>query len=237
MDVKLSKRMQTVADMVEETKVVDIGCDHAFVSIYLARKPEVENVIAMDVRKGPVDIARGNVVLYGLNNYIDVRMSDGFEKLAVGEANVAVIAGMGGYLIIDILTRGKIHLDRGINLVLQPQSDIRALREYLVSVNYKIIKEEMILEDGKYYTIIKAHPNQETTMEYNEDELTYGPCLLSDRHEILHQYLKNIYVKNNDLAKKLQDVGSDKSKDRMNQISKENQQIHKILEYYYEESI
>ena len=62
MEVRLSKRMQLVADMVKEKSVVDIGCDHAFVSIYLAQKPSMEKVIAMDVKTGPVDIAKANVL-------------------------------------------------------------------------------------------------------------------------------------------------------------------------------
>ena len=106
MDIKLSKRMQAVADMVDGENVADIGCDHAFVSIYLAGKPFVKKVIAMDVKTGPVDIAKANVAAYNLENKIEIRMSDGFGNLEVGEADVAVIAGMGGYLMIDILKNG-----------------------------------------------------------------------------------------------------------------------------------
>lgn len=237
MDIKLSKRMQAVANMVQESRVVDIGCDHAFVSIYLARTSNVKKVIAMDVRKGPVDIAKANVALYGLSEQVDVRMSDGFDRLSVGEADVAVIAGMGGYLMIDILKRGKIHLDNGINLILQPQSDVKALRQYLLTCNYKIIMEDMVLEDDKYYTIIKAVPNTTSTISYSDDELTYGPMLLIDKHQVLFKYLKALYTKNTELIHKLQWADSDKSRDRIEEIFGVNQQIQKVMEYYFGESI
>lgn len=233
MDIKLSKRMQAVADMVVEKRVVDIGCDHAFVSIYLANKPFVDNVVAMDVKTGPVDIASANVRAYNLSDKINVRMSDGFENLEVGEAEVAVIAGMGGYLMIDILEGGKEHLENGINLVLQPQSDIMAVREYLVHSGYKIIAEEMLIDEGKYYTVMKAVPARNSEVSYNSEEMDYGPYLLANRHPVLNQYLEFSKGKNEDLVKKLEQAGSEKSIERIKQLEDEIEYIDNILQKYY----
>lgn len=233
MEIRLSKRMQLVADMVREKKVVDIGCDHAFVSIYLAKKPDVERVIAMDVKTGPVDIAKANVSTYMLADKIDVRMSDGFEKLSIGEADVAVIAGMGGYLMIDILDAGKKHLEQGISLVLQPQSDIPEVRRYLDRTGYIIEDEDMLIEDGKYYNIMRAIPRDESTVEYSLDDYNYGPILLKNKHTILKAYLEFSMEKDLSILEKLKATGSDKSKERVTQLIDEIDYIKNILEKYF----
>lgn len=237
MDIRLSKRMQAVADMVKEKRVVDIGCDHAFVSIYLAKKPWVDRVIAMDVKTGPVDIARGNIAAHNLSDKIELRMSDGFNKLSVGEADVAVIAGMGGYLMIDILEGGREHLKSGISLVLQPQSDIKAVREYLVKVGYIIQDEDMLIEDGKYYSIMRAVPACSGDTEYSTEEYIYGPVLLRKKHPVLKNYLEFSATKALELMTKLEATGSDKSRERIAQLKEEREYIGSILADYFGESI
>ncbi len=233
MEVRLSKRMQLVADMVREKSVVDIGCDHAFVSIYLAQKPSMERVIAMDVKAGPVDIAKANVAAYMLSDKIDVRMSDGFDKLSVGEADAAVIAGMGGYLMIDILDAGKKQLEHGISLVLQPQSDIPEVRRYLDRTGYIIEDEDMLIEDGKYYTIIRAVPRYENAVEYTLDDYNYGPVLLKKKHPTLKEYLEFSNEKNLTIVEKLRATGSDKSKERVSQLLDDIDYINYILDRYF----
>ncbi len=237
MDIKLSKRMQAVADMVKEKKVVDIGCDHAFVSIYLAQRSSVEKVIAMDVKTGPVDIARANVSAYNLSHKIDVRMSDGFSSLKVGEADVAIIAGMGGYLMIDILKKGKEHLKQGINLILQPQSDIRAVREYLVAEGYSITCEDMLIDDGKYYTIMRAVPALGERVCYTTEGYSYGEYLLDTKHPVLKSYLEHVKNKALELKSKLELAGTEKSQERILQLRKEIDDIDNILQKYFDESI
>lgn len=237
MDIKLSKRMQTVADMVRENTVADIGCDHAFVSIYLANKPEIEQIIAMDVRKGPVDIARANVAAYGLEKKIQVRMSDGFQKLQVGEAQVAVIAGMGGYLMINILEAGRAHLETGISLVLQPQSDVKAVREYLTQNGYGIVQEDMLVEDGKYYTVMRAIPVEGEILSYSSQELSYGPLLLNHKHPVLKAYLEKLKSKDMELLAKLEQADTDGSKERSRELLEEVEYIDDILKAYFGEGI
>ncbi len=233
MNIQLSKRMQAVADMVKENRVVDIGCDHAFVSIYLAQRSTVDRVIAMDVKTGPVDIAKENVALYNLHNKIEIRMSDGFEKLFLGEAEVAVIAGMGGYLMIDILKAGKEHLEAGIGLVLQPQSDIPEVRKYLDSVGYIIEDEDMLIDDGKYYSVMRAVPREKSLVEYTDDDYNYGPILLEKKHPVLKNNLEWLIDKNLELYNKLKASGSHKSKERMEQLIDELNYIKSIQQNYF----
>ncbi len=240
-DIKLSKRMQAVVGMVKEQSVADIGCDHAFVSIYLMKSGICHKVIAMDVKKGPIDIANNNVKAHNLQENISVRLSDGFENLQVGEAQCAIIAGMGGNLMIDILRAGSVHTQEGIKLVLQPQSDIERVREYLVQIGYYIEAEDMLVEDGKFYTIMRAIPVnssknnelQEISTTYNKYELAFGPCLLKNKQMVLRQYLDKILSKNQDIINGLSCVDTDSSKERILELNKENNFINNVIELYY----
>ncbi len=243
MDIKLSKRMEAVVNMVREHRVVDIGCDHAFVSIYLMKSGMCHNVIAMDVKKGPIHIAEDNVKAYGLQDKISVRLSDGFQSLEQGEADCAIIAGMGGNLMIDILKAGKIHTDGGIKLVLQPQSDIERVRAYLVEIGYHIQGEDMLVEDGKFYTIIRAIPKEDyfarehkeikCVDKCNAHELSFGPCLLKNRHPVLYQFLEKQLDKNVSIIHGLSKVNTDSSLQRIEELNKENKFIQETIKLYY----
>ena len=98
--------MQANADMVSTGGVVaDIGCDHGYLSIYLLESGKKDRAIAMDVRPGPLSSAEENIRLAGLSDSIELRLSDGLEKLSIGEADTVVIAGMGG----PLMERGFMH--------------------------------------------------------------------------------------------------------------------------------
>ena len=93
-NIELSLRMQTVADMVQPGgRVCDIGCDHAFVSIYLVANGIADHVIASDVRTGPCAIARENIARWGMDDRIDLRLGDGLDTVKPGETDSIIIAG------------------------------------------------------------------------------------------------------------------------------------------------
>lgn len=231
-DIKLSRRMQTVADMVEASCVADIGCDHAFVSIYLIKSGKADKVIAMDVKKGPIKIAMDNVQLFGLEEYIDVRLSNGFEALGANEADCAVIAGMGGQLMVDIMRAGKLHTDNGIKLVLQPQSELYKVREYLLGIGYEITCEDMLIEEGKYYTVIQAEPACGTICADKLPELMYGKHLLLTQNATLKKYLLYSRTKNIELIDRLEHIHTEKSDVRISELQRENAIIDTALEYF-----
>lgn len=232
-DVKLSKRMRAFADMVDENRVADIGCDHAFVSVYLAATGKAKRVIALDVRKGPLGIAEDNIKSYGMEKIIDVRLSNGFDKLNVGEADCAIIAGMGGDLMVNILSKAKAHMEAGIHLVLQPQSEPWKVRKFLYNSGYEIIKEDMVLDEGKYYVMFKAIPAEEDVLIYNQHELVYGRLLLKSRHPVLKEYIERNKKKNGELLSKLQHIHTDKSFLRRESLKKEIIFDGEALDMYY----
>ena len=106
--VKLSERLSAVSKLITPTlKVADVGCDHGYLSIYLLQNNITDKVIASDVRKGPLSKASENVKLYGLNDKIELRLSDGLTNYKTGEVESVVMSGMGGNLMIKILEESK----------------------------------------------------------------------------------------------------------------------------------
>ena len=53
--MQLSLRLTAIAEMVTEgNRLVDVGCDHGYLPVYLVQNKKIPAAIAMDVRKGPL---------------------------------------------------------------------------------------------------------------------------------------------------------------------------------------
>lgn len=155
--MELSKRLQGVADLVSAgTIVCDVGCDHGYIPIWLVQNQICPKVIAMDRGAGPLGRARENVRAFCLEEYITLRLSDGVGSLEKGEADCLILAGMGGRLIIKILSEGMEKIRAMKEMVLQPQSEIAAVRRFLRESGFFIAEENMVYEDGKYYPMMRA---------------------------------------------------------------------------------
>jgi len=150
----MKERLQILADMVSEVRcIADIGTDHGFLPIELVRTGKAHFAIAMDIASGPLERAKAHICEAGLSDRIECRLSDGFDKLDPQEADAAVIAGMGGDLMADIISR-KPYAVR--ELILSPHSHPEKVRAVLRICGYCIREERMIADDNKYYVFIKA---------------------------------------------------------------------------------
>ncbi|MBD5136032.1 MAG: SAM-dependent methyltransferase [Lachnospiraceae bacterium] len=200
--VQLSGRLKLIASFVSDgSRLADIGTDHGYVPIYLVGKDIIPSAIAMDINEGPLKKAEENVKMFGLEDKILLRLSDGLDKLSSKEADTVLIAGMGGRLILNILDRGKAVCDKINELILSPHSEIELVREYLMNNGFAVVREEMILDEGKYYTVMKAVHG---TMEYSGmEELLYGKLLLENKDKVLKEYLLKEKSKYNDILSKL----------------------------------
>ena len=143
--MQLSKRMQAIADMVTEGNVVaDIGTDHSYIPIYLVENKIVPRALAMDINKGPLERAENHIKEHGLEDYIQVRLSPGLEKLNESDADTIIIAGMGGLLTVEILSEGFSKLKSFKEIILQPQSDIENVRRFMNLNNFEFVQEEIV---------------------------------------------------------------------------------------------
>lgn len=188
--MQLSNRLLAVAGMVTKGNIVaDVGCDHAYTSIYLCQEGIAPKVIAMDVNKGPLAGAKIHVEQAGLAEQIDLRLSDGLAALAPGEADTVLLCGMGGLLMIKILFAYPETTASVKELVLQPQSEIGEVRKFLHKQGYQITKEHMLKEEGKFYVMMRAVPCGECQSYASECEYLYGKLLLEEKNEVLWEFL------------------------------------------------
>lgn len=226
-DVKLSARLQALANMVSSGNIVcDIGCDHGWVSIYLIQQGIASKVLAMDVRTGPLERAIEHIAQYELEAYIETRLSDGLQNLQVGEAEAMVCAGMGGPLMMKILTEGREKAKAMKELILQPQSELAMFRKFLREEGYRIVAEDMVLEDGKFYPMMKVVPTEEV-LSVNEKKQdvydAYGELLLKQKHPVLEEFLRKGKEHIQSLQKHLQEQNT--AVERMGELQKEEMLI------------
>ena len=217
----LSGRMQMVADMVTKGNVLaDIGCDHGFVSIYLLENGICPKVIAMDVNEGPLLRAKEHIDKRGLTPYIDVRLSDGMDKLLFGEADSILIAGMGGRLVIKILTDCMEKAKALKEIILQPQSELHLVRQFLTDFGFHILQEDMVKDNGKFYPAMRVAWREEKAQALSEEELWYGPLLLKEKHPVLLEYLTNEKAKYAQIAEDIESNGNNTDKETGDGIAK-----------------
>lgn len=157
--MELSNRLYAVASMVTAGyTMADIGTDHAYIPIYLIENGIVPFAAAMDIGEGPLSRAREHVAEHGLLEQIDLRLSDGLKELSAWEVQSVVIAGMGGPLMKRILTESREIVSGLKECIFQPQSEIPMFRAFLLEEGFTFLQEEMVLEDGKYYPMMKVKP-------------------------------------------------------------------------------
>lgn len=217
-------------------RMCDVGTDHAYIPIALVQEGTVPSALAMDVNEGPLERAKEHIREFRLESCIHTRLSDGVQALHPGEADSVLIAGMGGALTIKILSEGRQVLESVKELILQPQSELDKVRRYLAESGYSIEREEMVQEDGKYYTVMKAVVGEK--LYDREIFYHYGKLLLEQRHPVLREYLQQ----REGICEKIygrliregsgEERGEERTRTRIRELQEELRQIQDALEYY-----
>ena len=220
----LTPRLRMIADLVPRCEsLCDIGTDHAYVAIYLAKKGIAQKIIAADIKKGPLAQADKNIALFEVSDKIETRLSNGFEKIAVGEVQCAIIAGMGGETIAEILENEK-----GCKyFVLQMQTAHKHLREYLSSHGYIICDEAVCREERKMYTAMLVMRGESESLTDVEKEI--GPILIKKKEPLFFDYVRYRLYEINTVLDNMKDNKSEKKnyftylKDEYENLLKEEQ--------------
>lgn len=212
--VPMSARLEAIVELAERGDILcDVGCDHAHVPIRLLQSGCYRRAIGMDVIAGPLGKAAGNLSLYGMEDLVELRLSNGLDAFSAGEADTLVITGMGGTLMEDILLRQPEKTASFSALVLGPQSDPEKVRAALRRLGFIIKKEKLVFEDGKYYPVIRAESggkpdarvfdtvpalSKETLSKQTGEGIQdlrlqaqdmFGPVLLENRDPVLLEFL------------------------------------------------
>lgn len=232
--MQLSMRLTAIAEMVTEgNRLVDVGCDHGYLPVYLVLNKKIPCALAMDVRKGPLSRAEEHIAEYGLSDYIKTRLSDGLENLKPGEGDTLVIAGMGGLLMERILTDGALLLAGFRELILQPQSDLAHFRSFIHEIGWEIAEEKMIFEDGKYYPMMRVVPKETLLAEpYTPVEEYFGRFLLKEKNPVLLQFLKREMRICEEILAKLNEASEGIARERRIEIVEKQQMILEAMKLY-----
>lgn len=173
---KLSRRLEVVASYVRDnSKVIDIGCDHGFLSIFLAKKYDNIKIIASDINENALGNAIENINKMNLQDKIDVRLGNGLDVISALEIDTIVISGMGANTIVGILKYSRDKLTYVKDIIVQSNTDLYFLRKNITSLGYYIEDETLVLDKNIIYTVIKFSKGKK---RYSYKELYLGPILL-----------------------------------------------------------
>ena len=229
--IQLSKRLKTVASFVTPGKrIADVGTDHGYVPIYLVQSERTPYALAMDINKGPLSHAKDNILRYNLQNRIETRLSNGLREYNRGEADSIIIAGMGGNLMVQILSEAFDKWKDDAELVLSPHSEAELVRRYLSENNMVIEEECMLIDEDKYYVVMRAVSGKS---DYeNEAHFRYGKLLLERKDAVLYEYLKKELAKKEQIEAALKQSSSVAANGRMEELIAEKIVLADALSYY-----
>lgn len=189
--IKISKRLTTIANIVlqkNSKKIIDVGCDHALLDIYLLQNNPNLKIIASDINEKPLESAKKNIEKYSFLNKIEICLKDGIKEIDK-DVDTVVISGMGMETIVEILENGKKELNHIERLIISSNNKYQELRTNITKLGFKISYETIIYDEEKYYTIVEFIKGKET---YSDKELYFGPVLLKNKDENFYNYYQNI---------------------------------------------
>lgn len=183
--IKINKRLQQIGDLVEANSFcLDIGCDHAFLDIYLVQKEANIKAIASDIGEGPLKQAKENIKKYHLENRIETRLGNGLDTYSE-EVDTILISGMGGRNMIGIFKAHMEVLKKVSTIIVSPNNYQEDVRRFLTRHGF-FITEEQLVKEGKYiYQIIKLTKGKK---KYSSKEYFFGPKLLEKKSPLFFEY-------------------------------------------------
>lgn len=188
-DKVISERLYKISTFVPKgTIVADIGTDHAYLPKYLITNERCPKVIATELRRGPFERAKKNIKSWGFEDKIQLRFGSGFLPIKPNEIDIAIIAGMGGNAISQIIENSREIVDSLNFIILQPMTCKQKLRYDLFRIGYQIIHEEIAKEDKRFYEIIVAKSSLNHYC-YHPVDIMIGPILKQKQSQIVVEYL------------------------------------------------
>lgn len=185
--MRINNRLKKVGELVDtDSLILDIGCDHALLDIYLIKENKVKKAIASDIAKGPLDSARSNIASYHMEDRIELRLGDGLECYT-DDIDTIVISGMGGRTIIGIFKYQLAVVKNIKTIILSPNNYQEDVRRFFSKIGF-MIEEEILVKDGKViYQIMKFKRGKK---KYKKRDYFFGPILLENKDSLFQEYYK-----------------------------------------------
>ena len=187
----INKKLKAIASFINtQDTVVDIGCDHAYLAIYLKENKLCKNVYASDINENALNIAKHNIKEHNLD--IETILSDGFKNIANTNIDTAVISGMGTNSILDIIGYAPQNINK---YILCSHNNLDILRKKLYEHKLYIEKEIAIYDHKKYYVIMLVTKNYQKenrlSLKYGRsNDKEYLSYLLKKEQEVLNRIPK-----------------------------------------------
>ena len=182
----LSTRLQMIYDLIPYgARVVDVGCDHAYLLIELVKKKKAHTVFGIDNKEGPLAQAKHNINSEGVESEIKLILSDGLSSFD-GDADTLIISGMGVETVIQILEDSLGMLNQFNQIIVQVNKNMEELRAWIAKKEFDILEEEICF-DGFYYQAILFSVNSKNS--YCEEEILLGPKLLQKKSSVYKEYI------------------------------------------------
>ena len=181
--------------MVRQGSVLaDIGCDHGYVPVYLVQSGKIEYAVASDINEGPLASCIKLVKENNLENKIKCVLSDGLENINLDEVDDILIAGMGGELIADILSKADMNKLREKHLILNPMTHPEIARKFLLDNGFEI-QNDIVVKDGRHFYAITDAINMGAAIPYTKTDLFIGKIEINEENKGYFLHLLN-YLKN-----------------------------------------
>ena len=183
--MKINDRLKTIGDLADANSFcLDVGCDHAFLDIYLVKRGDNINAIASDIAEGPLEQAKKNIKAEKLDNKIEVRLGNGLDTYS-DEVDTVIISGMGGRSMIDIFKNNLDVLKKIKTIIVSPNNYQEDVKRFLVKNGFYIEEEVMVKEKKFIYQIIKFYRGKK---KYTRREYFFGPIFLKKKDKLFKEY-------------------------------------------------
>ena len=180
-------RLLLCASLVEGRKVCDIGTDHGYLPCYLVSNGKCDSALACDIGEKPLSQAREHIKAQGLEDRIKTVLSDGLDSVELEGVTDIVLAGMGGELIADILSRCERIKYGSVNIIMQPMTKSEFLRQWLYDNGFAVTDEQACISGRFAYSVMSGRFNRKPEYVCDEDHLHFG--LVSDKTAEGREYI------------------------------------------------
>lgn len=195
--MKLSKRLQLIADVIAEYKqgtvLADIGTDHAYLPCYLIENNIISKAYACDVAKGPYNSSLETIAQYNLQKQVFALLGDGLEPILNKHVDMLSIAGMGSYLICEILDKHHEYLKNIQVMFLQSNANNDHMRKYLFSHDWIIVDERLVKDAGHIYEVMVVTSRKNKAVTYSQKDVEFGPVLINNQTPLFKEKWEKQY--------------------------------------------
>ncbi len=190
--MNISKRLKTIGNLVDDNSfLIDVGCDHALLDIYVVKSNPTIRAIAADINKGPLEQAKKNIKVAKLESKIEVLLADGIESVP-DYVDTLVMSGMGGKNMLGIVKYQMKILKQFETIIISPNNDCDVIRTFLCKNGFYLVEELMVKDSNFFYQILKFKKGKK---KYSTKELFFGPILLTEKSASFVEFLKKELVK------------------------------------------